>query len=316
MQGLRKLYALFIIIILFILIPYASAQEATEDEVRTKIINGYVLVEDAYSAGGNVSSLVAKLNQAINLLQDYKENNDPTVLQEAGRLADEVIDQVPMVKEAGETRVFWDNIYLTSGALIIGAIGILLYLYLPKVFFGLWLGARGENRLRVRRTRAKRSSMLIDEEVWAVVLAIVVVIAVFSVSQLLLAGRVVEPFSELGLLGKNRKIGDYPTNLVVGDEAFFYVYVGNHMGKPMYYRVLVKLGTAQTPIDPAPIPPIYIFDRILEHNETWIFPVSIPMDEPANNLRLIVELWIYNSSIGDFQYHSRWTQLWINVTGI
>jgi hypothetical protein len=42
---------------------------------------------------------------------------------------------------------------------------------------------------------------IFDEEVLAVVAAIVIVASVFAVVQAINAGRVTEPFSELGLLG-------------------------------------------------------------------------------------------------------------------
>ncbi|MCP8309502.1 MAG: DUF1616 domain-containing protein, partial [archaeon] len=83
---------------------------------------------------------------------------------------------------------------------------------------------------------------MIDEEVSTVALAVIVVIGAFSVSQAFLAGRVVEPFSELAVLGQNQKIGDYPKSLMVSENFTLYLYVGNHEGKVMYYRVYVKLG--------------------------------------------------------------------------
>ncbi|MCP8306169.1 MAG: DUF1616 domain-containing protein, partial [archaeon] len=99
---------------------------------------------------------------------------------------------------------------------------------------------------------------MIDEEVSAVVLAVIVVIGIFSVSQAFLAGGVVEPFSELAVLGPNQKIGDYPKNLTAGENFTLYLYVGNHEGKVMYYRVYVKLGDRSsiinetTPLDSLP----------------------------------------------------------------
>lgn len=53
-------------------------------------------------------------------------------------------------------------------------------------------------------------SWVLNEEVLAVLAAIVLVAAVLAGVQVLNAGRVVEPFSELGLLGPEGKIGSYP----------------------------------------------------------------------------------------------------------
>jgi uncharacterized membrane protein len=158
---------------------------------------------------------------------------------------------------------------------------------------------------------------LIDEEVKAVVLALIFVIGAFSVSQAFLAGRVVEPFSEIAILGPNQKIGDYPKNLTVGENFTLYLYVGNHEGKVMYYRVYVKLGNQSSIINestPLDAPPIAQYEKILANNQTWLKPITLHIDEPGINYRLVFELWIYDSSLGKFRYHGRWLQLWINST--
>ena len=57
-------------------------------------------------------------------------------------------------------------------------------------------------------------SWVLDEEVLAVIVAIVIVASVFAVAQLINSGRVAEPFSELGILGPEMKIGDYPKEAI------------------------------------------------------------------------------------------------------
>jgi len=65
-------------------------------------------------------------------------------------------------------------------------------------------------------------SWILDEEVLAVIAALVLVSSVFAL---------VEPFSELGLLGPDGKIGDYPREVEAGAPFSLNVYVGNHEGK-------------------------------------------------------------------------------------
>ncbi|MEM3437497.1 MAG: DUF1616 domain-containing protein [Nitrososphaerales archaeon] len=158
---------------------------------------------------------------------------------------------------------------------------------------------------------------MIDEEVQAVVLAIIVVIGAFSVSQAFIAGRVVEPFSELAILGPNKKIGDYPKNLTVSENFNLYLYIGNHEGKVMYYRVYVKLGNQSSIINestPLNTPPIAYYETILANNQTWLKSITLHIDEPGINYRLVFELWVYRPEEGIFTYHERWCQLWLNVT--
>ncbi|MEM2167651.1 MAG: DUF1616 domain-containing protein [Candidatus Bathyarchaeia archaeon] len=160
-------------------------------------------------------------------------------------------------------------------------------------------------------------SWVFDEEVLAVLAAIAVIAIVFAVSQALYAGRVVEPFSELGLLGSSGKIGDYPRNVAMGLPFQLNIYVGNHEGKVMYYRVLVKVGdkssivNASTPLSTEPIMDVRV---VLEHNSSRIIPINITLYEPMINARLVFEMWIYDEVAGVFKYHGRWNQLWINVT--
>ncbi|MEM2913694.1 MAG: DUF1616 domain-containing protein, partial [Candidatus Bathyarchaeia archaeon] len=135
-------------------------------------------------------------------------------------------------------------------------------------------------------------SWVFDEEVLAVIAAIAVVAGVFAISQAFYAGRVIEPFSELGLLGPAGKIGGYPKEVVAGSPFLLNVYVGNHEGKAMYYRVLVKVGdkisvvNASTPLHAEPLMDIRV---VLGHNSSVIIPVNVTLIEPAVNARLIFE---------------------------
>jgi len=291
-------------------------QPQNAEDVRKSIFEAYVSIVDAYLSGGNVSGLIDDLNEAILLVKMAEENSSfsKVYLDKAFNISEYVKYRALDVKRMGENARF--NYYLTialSVSLLIACI-ILLYVYGRTLYWRLWLKARYNNKIVWRKFGGKRKSMIIDEEVWAVILAIIVVSAVFAISQICISGRVVEPFSELGILGSKMKIGDYPRELVLGEKAKLYIYVGNHMGRPMYYIVKIKIGNRTTPVDPAPIPPIKVYEKILDDNSTWIFPFQISFNETGLNYRLIVELWIYNSTSNQIEYHSRWCQLWINVT--
>lgn len=158
---------------------------------------------------------------------------------------------------------------------------------------------------------------MIDEEITGVVLAIVVVIGGLAVVPTLVAGRVAEPFSELGLLGPNQKIGGYPKSLLTGEKFTLYLYVGNHEGRVAYYRVYAKLGDRASTVNEnvsLDAMPFAYYDVVLLDNQTWLQPISVQVDEPGVNRRLVFELWRYRGELGSFVYDGRWTQLWINVT--
>ena len=160
-------------------------------------------------------------------------------------------------------------------------------------------------------------SWIFDEEVLAVLTAIVIVVGVFAGVQALSTRRVIEPFSELGLLGPSGKIGDYPREVVAGMPILLNIYVGNHEGRTMYYRILVKVGDKSSTINssvPLSAEPLTDIRVILSHNSSKIIPVNVTLYEPAVNARLILEMWVYDEAARGFKYHGRWNQLWINVT--
>ena len=159
--------------------------------------------------------------------------------------------------------------------------------------------------------------MIIDDEVKAVVLAVVVVVGVFASSQALFGSRVVEPFSELAVLGPNMKIGDYLGEVVVGEPLKLYLYVGNHEGRTMYYSVLVKLGDRSTPVNetrPMQVSVVARFDRVLMNGENWTRPVTVSIGKSGVGIRLVFELWVYDEAVDGLRYHGRWNQIWMNVT--
>lgn len=127
----------------------------------------------------------------------------------------------------------------------------------------------------------------------------------------------VEPFSELGILGPNGKLGDYPRELTTSQEFNLYLYVGNHEGSSQYYQIKAKIGDqTQNVSDTAPLnaPTTMIWETILENESNSTIPIKMSVDQPGLNKRLVFELWRYDTTTHDFLYHQRWTQLWLNVT--
>ena len=158
---------------------------------------------------------------------------------------------------------------------------------------------------------------LIDDELRGAALVIILVIGILLVVQPLYAGRTVEAFSELAILGPNQKIGDYPKDLLVGESFSLYLYVGNHEGQSRLYRVYAKLGDRTSTINEnvsLAVEPLANYDIILSQNQTWLEPITLRINTTGTNLRLIFELWMYRQDANDFRYYNRWNQLWLNVT--
>jgi len=293
----------------------------TISDARSEAYKAFKALVEAHAAGGDVNKLTDRLNEALNLISKAEET-EKTNPKEAERLASEaktlarsIIEEAPLVKEEGLKQRQMATIITATSIVGIVVTGVLICMFGPEAFWRMWLRLRKNYRVRVRHTPTRgKGSIITSEEVWAVMLAVILIGAVFAASQTFFAGRVVEPFSELGILGPNMKIGDYPREVVAGETAKLYIYVGNHMGKPVYYIVMIKLGDNKTRIDPAPLEPIMKLERTLLHSGTWISPINITLTEAGLNQRIVFELWTYNEASNKIEYHQRWGQIWINVT--
>lgn len=158
---------------------------------------------------------------------------------------------------------------------------------------------------------------MIDEDLKTVAVGLLLVVAGFTVFKAFFADRVVEPFSELGILGPNMKIGDYPRELGVGEEFELYLYLGNHMGSPQLYRVYVKLGSRDvnvSDVEPYPAPVLTSIDAALPDGGNVTLPVTLSVPESGVNRRLVFEMHRYDAEEAGWVYHNRWNQLWLNVT--
>lgn len=155
-----------------------------------------------------------------------------------------------------------------------------------------------------------------DKETSTIVLVLVTILLVFLAIQPMIPSNA-ERFSELGVLGPNQQISNYPTNIVAGQRFSLYGYVGNHEGVVAYYTVMVKLGNTTTEVGnstSAAAPLISSYSQILENNQSWTFPIEMSINNTGTNLKLIFELWMYNTTSANFEYTGLWNQLYINVT--
>src|SRR5579875_966315 len=140
---------------------------------------------------------------------------------------------------------------------------------------------------------------MIDEQIKGVLIAVMLLLALIGAAQYYYSHITQEPFPELGTLGPNMKIGDYPSQEVAGQNFTLYLYVGNHEGHVEYYEVLIKLGNSSNVNENTSLnaPILYTFGMVL-----------------TNNQRLVLELWRFNVTTDSFTYTGIYNQLWMNVT--
>jgi hypothetical protein len=296
----------------------AVSEAQAVSDARAEAQRAYEALVEAYGAGGSVAGLAAKLNEALTLLLQAEGSRNASAAEayalEARRIALSVVEEARRVEEEGLTQRRAAAIATVSTIASLLAVGLLAYVLGPDALWRLWVWLRRNYRVKVRASaRRAEGQCLTMEHVCAAVLAVTLIISAFTAYQFLLGGRVSEPFSELGVLGPGMKLTDYPKEVVAGEAVTLYVYVGNHMGKPMYYVVMVKLGDNETAVNPAPLEPSMKLERVLLHDENWTTPINIKLVKPGLNQRIIFELWMYNETSRQTQYHGRWCQVWVNV---
>jgi uncharacterized membrane protein len=164
----------------------------------------------------------------------------------------------------------------------------------------------------------EKMSFIMDEEVFAVILAIIVVGSVLGVAMIIRPSSE-EPFTALGLLDQNCQIGSYPSTVVNGTNVNLCLFVYNHMGHPIYYEVVYKIGnnlTIPTNTTPSSSLAIKNWRGVLNNDDNETFHVSVPVYANNNetSVALIFELWIYNLTTNEWQYTGIWNHLYVNIT--
>jgi len=160
-----------------------------------------------------------------------------------------------------------------------------------------------------------------------------------------------ERFSELWLLGTDHLIENGVLNVSLNKPDTVHLGVCNQMGGTEYYLVSVKLlnqfQTSQGMNNgmPSSLEPIFEYRFFLRNNQTWEKPFIFSFDRisfEGDTLRvskmtingndvfveqvavrdevdggfyyqLLFELWIYNSTVSDFQFHDRYVWFWVNM---
>jgi uncharacterized membrane protein len=125
-----------------------------------------------------------------------------------------------------------------------------------------------------------------------------------------------ESFSVISILGPSGKATDYPEDVKPGETIDMYILVENHENRVEYYVVKFKLGDVNTDISdtqPASLSTRKTYQKILNDEESWQFPIAVSIYEKGNDYRLIFELWRYNENTGDTEYTGNWVQIWLNV---
>ncbi|WP_188595518.1 DUF1616 domain-containing protein [Thermocladium modestius] len=266
------------------------------------LLSAYGEVARLGAGGANVTLLVNELNQAINLTSEGEASN-------ASPLINEVLAQLPGARASLNGILASKVIALAAAAAVIAA-AALIYAKRREIIGELWLRLRSGDS--VRAGPGKPTTLLFNEEVASIVLAILIILVVFITAQSVVSNYSTR-FSAIGLLGPGGKLGGYPSTIPVNSSPRLYLYVYNHMGEPVWYVVDVYLINASSQ-PPVTAPPLLTYERILLNNQSWIAPLSIPSVGEPGSYKLLAELWMYSPSNLTLTYTGEYVQLYFNAT--
>ena len=160
---------------------------------------------------------------------------------------------------------------------------------------------------------------VLDEEVFAVIMALAVVASVFAIAEVL-RPKYPEPFTAIGLLNSQGKIGDYPTQVFPGENVSLKIFLANYLGHPALMQVRFKIGdnsTLPTNSTPSPQPTLRVFETILDSGENTTLPANLPIavgsEYVGRRAALILELWVYNATSRQWVYTGEWNHLYVKV---
>ena len=318
MSALFRQMLVILLILLVLLIGGVQAQQTSIDNAQTSVYTAYKALVDAYNSRADTSNLLAQLDEAVNLTSQAQTliNSNPQQAQASAAQAQAIAENVTVQALAAKQRsALMAPVTASVLAISLLAGGCLVYFCGPRLFWKMWLRLRKGYHVKIKNASFQNKGFIITwEQVCAVILGLTVIVAFFVAAPFLFPRGSTEQFSELGVLGPNMTLGDYPSEIVAGQTVNFYVYVGNQMARPMYYEVKIKLGDNMTSVGDTSVTPVEQFNDVLPDNGTWTFPVNVTFAKPGLSQRVIFELWIFNDSVNQIQYNDRWGQVWLNVT--
>ena len=144
--GKRFYLILFFIFVVFVITPYNVFSQPYPEDLKEMLTDAFEAVEEAEKNGGDISLQVDELNRIISLLESGSEYRVTEVRSELGE-----------VKEAALTSGELGYIDSTStqqrsGVILVVTVVVafLVWKYMPKLVWQLWMRSRGEWRVYPR----------------------------------------------------------------------------------------------------------------------------------------------------------------------
>ncbi|MCL2432436.1 DUF1616 domain-containing protein [Candidatus Bathycorpusculum sp.] len=352
LKNSKFIIGLVCLLIVALALPYSSVSAQAEGSdntlasVQSTIKMCYTVAKEAEATGANITSLQEILNAAGSLLSkaelsnaqnDFASAND--YAEQAQNLLTDFVPKANSLRDSAsyqqQSRFMSNIIGLIVGASVIIGASITLWIYLS------------------RQDPAKRASFERFKALFFVVPLILMLLVASPIMQRFLVYPQNDRFTEFWLLGTDQKAENYPYDIAKNTDYRIFLGLSNHLGSISYYRVQVKLFNQSLDDGPdtfkrthSNLPTLYNFNVFVAADQNVHLPIIFSFDydllDPELNFNsltlcdddvdigdyislpdsiswdyyacLVFELWLYNGSTGNFQYHERYLSLRLNMT--
>ncbi|MCX6654535.1 MAG: hypothetical protein NTY03_05360 [Candidatus Bathyarchaeota archaeon] len=128
-----------LIMVLIVVFSSTRVYAATDEELRGSLGAVFASVLKAEKAGGDVGSLVSRLNEAALLIDSGTDES----LSRAQGIITEVSGLVPSVAAQGSQSTMLQMVMAWITLVVLGTSAVLVWLYGGRVFWRVWLRAKG-----------------------------------------------------------------------------------------------------------------------------------------------------------------------------
>jgi hypothetical protein len=152
MNNQRSLQLLAFVSLFLVVTLLASSSFAQQSSTPlSKVENAYVSVRAAERAGYNVTSLDASLNNALGLITQGTaiQASDPAGAQllfnQSEAIASQVATSAQGLTRSGVSPASLREAYLVGGLVAIGVAMVLVFFFLPTLFWRVWTRTRADS---------------------------------------------------------------------------------------------------------------------------------------------------------------------------
>ncbi len=337
-KSLELSFLLFLIFAICVSEVYTKDVETDSSliiQAEDMTFSAYEKILEAESLGADIKNLTLSLNLATSLLEKAKFQNDIgnlTAMMELAQGSLSISSNIVVEADKLTNLTVKENSQFLWFTLLLGSVLSAIICFAGSVVWCFY----------TRHNAKKILNMKLDDfRALIIFLCLVLILAAFSPFIVLIypvkSGE--QPFLALGLLGKDRKLGDYYPNgnstIQAHSIVQWYIYINNRMHSAKYVEVRVKLINT-THLFPdsqkclsSSAKSLFEFRRILLNGEEQNLPffwqiietkdegdktvitqleinnMTIDLDVGSllgKDLYMVFELWVYNENSGNFEF--------------